>query len=375
LKWFDPKTLQNERPGFLGRIIFRLMGRGQRLPRILQRKDLQAINESIAKIAKNSSSQQQLLALNAQLTKDVEHLETLKDGMVKDPQKLKLAYQLLAVEQLGHKSGNKNPSLTNEDMAAIKSRWQALFPQGAGGVGQKFFDVVSKLPIAVGDNLSKIVSRLGEGKPELLTEVATALKTIQSEQQEVSALHQLLKSKMEDLPFDANNSWLNQSQDMGKAMLGAGLGQFDLRTVLGAANAKEAGKQEVLAFLASWKQALEVGQSDDSEEAIRLGRMAKHEMTERIKDLQQASDRYPVHLERLRDQLEENLLNALPNAPVQTLTPLSREEFLAMNANNNLDEAHDMGEFNPEDLKGAVIESSEPTTEKKKKGFLAKFFS
>jgi len=265
--------------------------------------------------------------------------------------------------------------LTNEDMAAIKSRWQALFPQGAGGVGQQFFDVVSQLPIAVGDNLSKIESRLGEGKPELLTEVATALKTIQSEQQEVSALHQLLKSKMEDLPFDANNSWLNQSQDMGKAMLGAGLGQFDLQTVLGAANAKEAGKQEVLAFLASWKQALEVGQSDDSKEAIRLGRMAKHEMTERIKDLQQQSGTYPVHLERLRDQLEENLLNALPNAPVQTLTPLSWEEFLNMNANNNLDEAHDMGEFNPEDFKGAMIESPEPTTEKKKKGFLAKIFS
>ncbi len=375
LKWFDPKTLQNERPGFLGRIIFRLMGRGQRLPRILQRNDLQAINESIAKIAKNSSSQQQLLALNAQLTKDVEHLEKIKDGMVKDPQKLILAYQLLAVEQLGHKSDSKNPSLTNEDMAAIKSRWEALFPQGAGGVGQKFFDVVSKLPIAVGDNLTKILSRLGEGKPRLLSEVTTALKAIQSEQQEVSALHQLLKSKMEDLPFDANNSWLNQSQDMGKAMLGAGLGQFDLQTVLGAANAKEAGKESVVAFLASWKQAREVGQSGNIAEAIRLGRMAKHEMTERIKDLQQQSGTYPVHLERLRDQLEENLLNALPNAPVQTLTPLSREEFLDMNANNNLDEAHDMGEFNPEDLKGAMIESSAPTTEKKKKGFLAKLFS
>jgi hypothetical protein len=127
--------------------------------------------------------------------------------------------------------------------------------------------------------------------------------------------------------------------------------------------------------LASWKQALEVGQSGDRQEAIRLGRMAKHEMTERIKDLQHQSGTYPVHLERLRDQLEENLLNALPNAPVQTLTPLSREEFLNMNANNNLDEAHDMGEFNPEDFKGAVIEPFElPTENKKKAGFVKRLF-
>jgi hypothetical protein len=360
LKWFDPKKFSAERPGFLGRMMFRLMGRGKRLPAMLGTKNLANISAAVVKIGTGSKPSEQLQAQVKLLNESIAALQDRKDSLINDPEKLRLAYSMLAVEQLEHKaSGGVIDQLTEEDIKAIDGRWDELF---AVSKNAKEYFQTTETPVKVRATLATITSSLGK---KFTQEASNELQLIRQQQQDIGELHQRIKQGIDELPDAQGKLWHEgtyseshygaHGPDIAKSLQGLGLHSLDMALVgtmleLGSCTA------DVFAnHLKLWENAhQEIENNPDN--ALLLGRQAKHELGVLIEEAYSKeidATEFKAELRELRDTLEDNFLNAMTQPSPQTLQALDIEEMAGLYA-GSLDDAMVVDEADS-DLRSAVI--------------------
>lgn len=360
LKWFDPKKFSASRPGFVGRFIFKLLGRDKRLPRMLQTKDVTAINRAVQNIAKKGIQNTQLIQQNKLLNTSVLELQTRRKALLKDTAKLEAAYKLLAIEQLELKL-NTNPILTDQDMAAIDSRWHALFPDAQ--VGRDYFEA-NERPVQAGASLATIEQTFDA---KLAEKVSTELADIGLKQQQLRELHQTLKQAIDNLPDSKGAQWYTNRSSVARAMGQMGFSSVDMDTITPLRTSGFQDK-EILEMITPWKQARDMINKDkNSTQALLIGRQAKHELVEQIKQYHlEGLTSKEIALQDFLDLQEEHLLDALPPPGAQTLTKLTSDEIAEFGAKGGLDETFDAGKVDDSENFNAFIDSSDSKKSKSK---------
>ena len=364
LRWFDPKKFSAERPGFLGRMMFRVMGRGKRLPAMLGTKNLANISAAVVKIGTGSKPSEQLQAQFKFLNESIAALQGRKDNLIKDPGKLRLAYSMLAVEQLEHKaSGDVNDRLTAEDIKAIDGRWDELFADSKNA--KEYFQTTER-PVKVGATLATITSSLGK---KFTQEASNELQLIRQQQQDIGELHQKIKQGIDELPDAQGKLWHEGTYSeshygahgpgIAKSLQGLGLHSLDMALVGTILQSGSCTAQALANHLKLWERAHQEIKTG-SDNALLLGRQAKHELGVLIAEANSDDidgTEFKAELRELRDTLEDNFLNAMPSS-LQTLQALDLAEITDLSAEglSNLDEGFDGYSVPDQNLKGAVVE-------------------
>jgi hypothetical protein len=274
--------------------------------------------------------------------------------------KLEAAYKLLAIEQLELKS-NPNPILTDQDMAAINSRWHALFPDAH--VGQDYFEA-NERPVQAGASLATIEKTFDA---KLAEKVSTELADIGLKQQQLRDLHQTLKQAIDNLPDSKGAQWYTNRSSVARAMGQMGFSSVDMDTITPLRTSGFQDK-EILEMITPWKQARDMINKDkNSTQALLIGRQAKHELVEQIKQYHlEGLTSKEIALQEFLDMQEEHLLNSLPPPGAYTLTALTSLEIAEFGAKGGIDETFDAGPVNDRQNFEAFIESGDSKNPKSK---------
>jgi hypothetical protein len=198
IKYLNPKTLDAARPGLIGRFIHRLFNRGERINRILRdSQKAQDIAEWIISINKgvvlDESQKAQLEAVNQSL----ETMFATRDSLVKDPNKVELAYQFLAAQHLSN--AGAEATLSKADINFIKDQWKALL---ADDTKDAFLDIEDKIDNLRGKGLKELQANLSTKEAK---DVASAVDRLLQEQNVFLDGVAEFKQRLDDLRFGRLN--------------------------------------------------------------------------------------------------------------------------------------------------------------------------
>jgi hypothetical protein len=206
LKYLQLDKFEAKRPGFFGRFMYKLMGRGESLNRLKQSDTRKQIGELIG-----LSSQQQMLtsALQQQLNgiqATIKKAQARQELLFSDLGKAKLAFTLLAVERLGAKSPEGTATLTEEDIEVVAQQWRDLAGEDNA---EKLRSVLNELRTAFsGKSAADIEQGLNETQ---FNEVAKQLGQLMADRREIEDTHrqfrtQILDGKIKTLDLNAKDA-------------------------------------------------------------------------------------------------------------------------------------------------------------------------
>lgn len=199
LKYINLKTLINRRPGLIGRVLFRVMGRHKRLGNFLQNSDTAQISKSLAGVSTLSENgkmlQQQFEALKQQMTAQIGK----RNEFINDANVLKAAYIRAAVEHLHEKlKSDANATLSNNDLGEVFSKWQALL-----GVDEEtstaFADIKADMTQLEGKGLNHIIGLMDPKDQQKVDVLSNEMEALD---QHITKQHQALAKAIRSYKAD-----------------------------------------------------------------------------------------------------------------------------------------------------------------------------
>ena len=199
LKYLNVKTLINRRPGLIGRVLFRVMGRHKRLGNFLQNSDTAQISKSLAGVSTLSQNgkllQQQFDALKQQMTAQIDK----RNAFIKDANVLKAAYIRAAVEHLeGKLQANPQATLSQADLEQVLGKWKALL-----GVDDEtlpaFADIQREIDGLAGKGLAHLIGLMAPKDQEKVNELFNEMEALD---QDITKQHQALAKAIRSYKAD-----------------------------------------------------------------------------------------------------------------------------------------------------------------------------
>jgi hypothetical protein len=224
LKYLRLDKFDAKRPGFFGRFMYKVLGRGNRLNRLMQSDTRKQIADLMGlatqQVKLDPVLKQQLDLVQA----TIEKAQKRQNDLFNDLPKAQLAFTLLAQERLAAKSEDGTAKLEGQDIEYIANQWKDL----AGDVNKDRLSSV--LEALKRDFMGKDTAAIEKGlSNEQFNEVAKQLGQLVAEHGEIEATHrqfrdQIVAGEIEKLP---------KSKDSKVAALSikAGLDQTDVESV------------------------------------------------------------------------------------------------------------------------------------------------
>jgi hypothetical protein len=342
LKYLNLDNLKNERPGWFGRVLFRLLGKGERLSSLLRQGagvSAQDMARSMAEIVKGSSLSASLASEVQTLNEIATELTAAKNALIAKPDSAENAFALIVSEVFT----NKEPSskLTETEFDEILRSWSALV--GEEGV-QSFPELIPKMKQRfLGKTAQEILSSCDQDK---LTEIGDKVNVALARDDEFVKLHKKLKDKL------TNSPGVTLPPDV-KLLLAAGLDFGDKKLVddIKSLEASAEGTQAVApggvqAILQRWEAANQLLLNDKLGEAVYSAGAAKRYLEDVIKRTPAGvANKYRVLLMAMEGTFLTKLGGAVPsnhkledaNARVPAQTVADGISALRVNAQKSAD--------------------------------------
>jgi hypothetical protein len=273
LKYLKIDKFEAKRPGFFGRFMYKMLGRGSQLNRLMQSDTRKQIGELLGLAAQQVKLEPALEQQLDLIKVTIKNAEKRQDELFTDLNKAKLAFTLLAAEHLAAKSDEGTATLEAADIEQVAKQWQDL----AGDVNtDKLTSLLDQLKKDfVGKDTAAIERGLNEAQ---FNEVARQVGQLMAERGEIEATHrqfraQIVEGKIQQLSAEDKKKTLLQNT------IKAGLDDTDIAAVTNLDMRKVFQK----GHLERWSSAMQMAATEPGR-ALAMASYGKFRLKECLKD-------------------------------------------------------------------------------------------